>query len=121
MNWTLQNSQRSLPTATTFADSAMSPRHLVNIKWDKYMPRAMMFTNELRYQSDQFQFDNRQGTRIPGFYIWNARFSIRILAADMFVAVDNITRRRYAETATNVLFPQPDRSYWTGVSIRFIN
>jgi len=131
VNWTAQKSRRSLPTAPAMADSAMSPRHLVDVKWDKHMPRSMTFSNELRYQSEQFELDGGQGVRIPGFYVWNARFSLRILAADMYFAIDNIARRRYAETTgqnplsgggtATVLSPQPDRTFWTGVSIRFLN
>lgn len=129
--WTAQKSRRTSSLSAEKLDSAMTPRHLVTARWDKHIPHAMMLTNEIQYQSEQFELDGRAGLRIPSFYVWNARYSLRILAADMYFAINNITRRRYAETIAHyepagggivsVLSPQPERSYWIGVSIRFIN
>ncbi len=130
-NWTVQKSQRSLATTNGYVDAAMSPRQLAFLKIDKHLRHNMVFTNEVRYQSEQFESDNKQGERIPSFYVWNMRFAVRILAADMYVAMDNVTNRRYAEAfgqapvagggTTTVLSPQPNRSFWTGFSVRFLN
>ncbi len=129
--YTLQNSERKLPGYAGFVDAAMSPHNLLTAIWDFHFPPKMKLTNEITYQSEQFELDNKQGVRVPGFYTWNARWSLRILTADMFFAAHNITRRRYAETTarapvsgggyTTVLSPQPERTFWIGASIRFIN
>ena len=108
----------------------MTPHHLVSWSLDQHMPRNMVLTNELRYQSKQYELPGEQGLKLPNFLTWNARFALRILAADMYLAVDNIMNVHYAETfATapettghvSVLSPQSARTYWTGISIRFLN
>jgi outer membrane receptor protein involved in Fe transport len=129
LNWTLQRAETKADETGQVA-SAMTPRHLLRLTIDKHMRRKMVFTNELRYQGKQFSLPDHQGVKVPGFLTWNARFALRILAADLYVAVDNITNTRYAEAlgtesdlggAISVLSPQPVRTYWTGVSIRFVN
>lgn len=130
-HWTVQQGKRSHPSAPNFLPSAFSPRHLLTAKLDEHLTKAITFTNEVRYQSDQFEMDNHQGVRIPDFYTWNARFSVKILSAHLYFEAENITNRRYAETVAHltplggpvpsVLSPQPNRTFWTGVTIRFVN
>jgi outer membrane cobalamin receptor len=130
LSWTVQHSRTRLDESSAWVPSAMTPHHLLDVRLDKHMPRNMVFSNELRYQTQQFELPNEQGLKLPHFLIWNTRFALRILAADMYVAVDNIMNVPYAETfATapettgnvSVLSPQPARTYWTGISIRFID
>jgi outer membrane receptor protein involved in Fe transport len=128
--WTVQRGEISLDTAPGWVSSAMTPEHLFSFSVDKHMRHAMVFSNELRYQTKEYELPNQQGLKLPHFLLWNARFALRILAADLYFAVDNVTNTHYAETfataaeatATNsVLAPQPTRTYWTGFSIRFID
>ncbi len=130
LSWTVQQGQIALDGAPGWVSSAMTPRQLLGWSLDKHMKRQMVLTNELRYQSGEFELPNDQGLNLPHFLLWNARFALRILAADMYFAVDNISNVHYAETfATapetggnvSVLSPQPTRTYWTGMSIRFID
>lgn len=130
-HWTVQNSRRSLPTSPSYVDSALSPHQLLTVRWEKHFPRSITISNEIRHQSDQYEFDNRQGLKIPASSIWNARLSLKILSADLYFSIDNISRERYSEAigqnptpgggTTSVLSPQNDRSFWTGISIRFTN
>lgn len=125
-SWTSQKSERTIPDQFTDVEAAMSPRNVVYGRLRQNLPRKLFLTNELRYQSAQFEEDNRQGLRIPGFYTWNIRFGMKIWAADLFVQMDNVTRRRYAETIASsatgsVLSPQPEQLFWAGLTIKFIN
>ena len=131
ISWTEQRSRRETTAFPGDVAAAMSPRTLMTARLEKHMRRAIIVTNEVLYQSEQFELDNRQGLRVPGSYVWNARFSLRILTADLYFSANNITRRRYAETTAlaplpaggvvSVLSPQPERTFWAGISIRFIN
>ncbi|MCG3203373.1 MAG: Vitamin B12 transporter BtuB [Elusimicrobia bacterium] len=128
-HWTHQNSERSLPSTSGFVDSALSPQDLFSAKWIKHFPRKIFLENEIQHQADQYELDNRQGLKIPASTLWNARITFKILSADLYFAINNILRERYAEAigknpnsgggTTSVLSPQPERTYWTGVSILF--
>jgi outer membrane receptor for ferrienterochelin and colicin len=83
-------------------------------------------TQQVRYHSPQYSEADRGGVKVPSFYVWNVRLSFKIWSADLFAQLDNLTRRRYAETALTgdagtFLAPQPERVYWVGVRIRFLD
>jgi outer membrane receptor protein involved in Fe transport len=45
---------------------------------------------------------------------------LRILKADIYTSVDNVTNRRiYDALAGTNLVPQPNRTFWAGFTIRF--
>ncbi len=130
--WTAQESHRSLAGGGSFSSTAMTPRHLVFAQLNQHLPGKLTLTNEIQYKSEQYQFDNRFGVRVPPFYVWNLRVKIKILKADLHADIENVTSRRYAEavnTFTPVggsvpltsLLPLPERTYWAGITIRFDN
>jgi vitamin B12 transporter len=119
-NWTAQKSQRDTPASAGFVQSAMTPRSLVNVRYVQALPWALTLTNDVRYQSEQFEFDNRGGRRVAPYYTWNSRFSFKLWQADLYIAVENVTNRRYADTILSGLAPQPARTFWGGLSIRFL-
>ncbi len=118
--WTAQKSERKTPLTAMFEATAMTPQHMAFVKHEQKLPWALKMTNEVRYQSEQFELDGRNATRIPSYYTWNALFSFKLWQADLFTGVHNVTNRRYADTFLTGLAPQPARTFWGGLAIRFI-
>lgn len=123
--WTIQKSRIDENNNSGFVEAAMAPSRLASIQLETALPRKLRLINEWRYQSEQFELPNRLGLRVPGHGVWNVRFLAIILKAEAYLAAENISRERYAETiagtATPVLAPQPDVTFWTGLRIRFDN
>ncbi len=119
-HWTVQRSQRDV-TGPGFKDTAMTPRHLARAALEQYCPLSITLANELRYESERFERDDRQGRRLPGFTVWNIHLGVKILKADLYFDVENVTQRRTTEALATGFIPQADRTYWGGVSIRFEN
>lgn len=129
VHWMFQKSRRSLEDGRGFLTSPLSPSHLGFFRLNHHLPLHFTLSNELRYQSGQFELDDKRGVRIPAYVLWNVRTRVKILGADLYFDIENVTRRRYADTLfpnvlingtpRTVLSPQPERTYWTGVSIRF--
>jgi outer membrane receptor protein involved in Fe transport len=119
-NWTYQRSRRQPSSGSAFVPSPMTPNHLATVRFEQILSHDMKITNEYRYQSEQFQLDNHGGIRVRPYYIWNIRYSLRILKADIYTSVDNVTNRRiYDALAGTNLVPQPNRTFWAGFTIRF--
>lgn len=106
----------------------LTPRHMADYQLTWGPSPSLALTNGVRYVSKQYQGDNQTGLDLPCYATWNARVSKKILAAEFHLAVENILNRRYARSFDNdpVTFaasrnPQPDRTFWTGVTIGFSN
>lgn len=131
-SWVYQRSRRNFHMGEGLILTRMTPRHLVLIRATQILPIRMTLTNEIQYQSEQFELDNDQGLKVPGHYVWNVRFRIRILTAHLHFDVENITQQLYADniatytptgssTQQTALAPQSARTFWAGISIRFVN
>jgi outer membrane cobalamin receptor len=118
-HWTALKSERDTPTSDGYVQSAMTPRRTAFIRLEQKLPWALNFINDVRYQSEQYQSDNRSGVRLPPYYTWDTRIAFRLWQADLYLAMENVTNRRYADTILGNLAPQPGRTFWTGLSIRF--
>lgn len=104
----------------------LTPRHVAYYQVAGQFGDAWEWANTLLYRSGQFERDDEKGLTLPPFAVWNTRLSKRLLASELFVAVDNILDRRYAETFDNdpLTFqtsrnPQPGRRVSVGVSVEF--
>jgi outer membrane receptor protein involved in Fe transport len=85
----------------------------------------------LRYQEKQWESAGEQGLKVPSYMVWDLRFGCKILSADLYFEAQNLAGRRYADTydvytplsgsSQSRLAPQPEQSFWAGLSIRFEN
>jgi len=125
-HWTNQQSQRDKEFGGGLSETALTPKNLGFVRLTNYIGPIMSLSNEIRYQSEQFELDGRAGLRIPSSTIWNIRYQLKILATDFYFEVENVDQRRYADTLANaqgttVLAPQPERTYFAGFSMKFTN
>ncbi|MCB4755783.1 MAG: TonB-dependent receptor plug domain-containing protein [Elusimicrobia bacterium] len=131
-SWTVQRGRRTSPSGSRLRETAMTPRHQFLINLDQFLRHNMTLTNEWRYQSAQYQYDDRSGIKLPSYVVWNIRLKVRILKGDFFAEAGNVLNRHYADnmvtttpdgTATPVsaLAPQPNRTFSAGFMIRFDN
>jgi outer membrane receptor protein involved in Fe transport len=115
-----------------FVDTAQTPAHRINYDIDTLLPWDVTLTNYVQYVSKVYQLADRGGAVLPSYAVWNARLSkaIRyraITGSEVYVGVNNILDRRYAESFdadpnnfSNVTFnPQPPRTYYVGATLRF--
>ncbi len=103
--------------SSEFLALRLSPRHSASAELNLEAPNKWVLTNTVRYLHKQFTSDGDKGSKLPSFTLWGARLSKTILAADFYVAVDNITDKHYTESI--VFDPMPGRTFGAGVTIRF--
>jgi vitamin B12 transporter len=117
---TYQRSMGNSLTSSRYVPLRRTPRHLLNAQasWDA--TRGWILTAGARYSSRQFENDGEAGLMVPSHTLWNARISKKILGAELYVGGENLTNRRYADAfGFGVLVPQPGRTFWSGMTIRF--
>jgi hypothetical protein len=128
---TRQSNKVSLPGQPANLEARLSPKTLALARIEQRFPLKMRLMNEIRYKSEQWEFDNRGGARIPSYYVVNSRLAFIILRSEFFIGVENLTGRRYADafgsftptggSSQTVLWPRPTRSFFGGFTIRFAN
>ncbi len=119
-NYTYQRAIGNSSTSADYQSLRLTPRHMANISATWLAPRNWQLTNTLQYVDKQFEFDDNTGRKLPSHTLWNARLAKKVLAAELYAAVDNITDKHYAESfGFGTLNPLPGRTYWGGVTIRF--
>jgi outer membrane receptor protein involved in Fe transport len=124
-NWTSQSAKRGDRA------SRMTPRQFGSLRLSRELPRSITCTNTLRYQGPQWQLDDKQGLKLPSSLVWDLRFAFKILSADLYFEAQNLNRERYADATAlytpasgsnqTLLEPQPERTFWAGITIRFEN
>lgn len=129
-NWTYQRGIHSEGGAP-FVPRRLTPRHRVNVAMVKHLSLNYSLTNILRYQSEQYELDNRRGLRLPGYYSWDIRINVKIHEALFYAQCSNVTNRRYADAIVSYtppggsliesLSPQAGRAFFGGVTIKFLN
>lgn len=120
---TTQKSRQSQPNGDLL-DSPLTPRHHFFAGLDTQLPAGLTLVNEIHYQSEQFEGAGKTGIRLPSYYSWDVRLLIKMLKAFAYIEADNVTGQSFADTIVGspaVLSPQPDRTYWTGITIHFKN
>jgi outer membrane receptor protein involved in Fe transport len=112
----------SSATSSQNVPLSFTPRNNVNVTTTVEAPRQIRLINTLRYTSKTFEKDGEKGLKIPSFFVWDVGFVKKVLAADLSFSVRNILDKHYADTSTfGALNPQPGRTYWGGVTIRFVD
>jgi outer membrane receptor protein involved in Fe transport len=100
----------------------LTPRHLASAQITWFAPDEWEVVQTLQYTDKQYEMDGERGVKLPSTTLWNARFSKKILGADLYAAVDNILDKRYAGSFSfSAYYPQPGRTFSLGVNIRFID
>ncbi len=125
-NYTYQRSKSPATNKSHFVDNPLNPHHLANIGLDFELPAQITFTNLVRYVGKQYSSEDRKGTLLPSYAVWNARVAMKFKIGEIFAGVNNILDRRYAEsfdfdpiTFATTLSPMPVRNCYAGVMVRF--
>lgn len=103
--------------SSEFLALRLSPRHSASAELNLESSNKWVLTNTVRYLHKQYTSDGDKGSKLPSFTLWGARLTKTILAADFYVAVDNITDKHYTESI--VFDPMPGRTFGAGVTMRF--
>ena len=118
--YTYQRAVGSSLSSSRYVPLRRTPRHMAEARLTWQAPRKWDLTGGARYASRQYENDNEGGLKIPGCTVLDARVAKRLLGAELYMAADNLTNRRYADAfGFSVLIPQPGRTYRGGIEIRF--
>jgi len=127
-NVTLRDAERRDNGTTAFGQAPLSSRLLAGGQISLLLPAAVTMINELRYQSEQFEFTGRTGRQLPPFVTWNLKFTVKIHSAQLYFAAENLAAKKYGEAFGSAalapsagLAPQPPRTFWAGIAMRFID
>lgn len=111
--------------------SPMTPTKFGSVSLSQFLPRKFTLTNTLRYQEKQWELAGGQGLKIPSYMVWDLRLGCKIHSADLYFEAQNLAGRHYADTydvytpligsRQSRLAPQPEQTFWAGLSIRFEN
>lgn len=125
-NYTLTKAQGQRLGETHFIPLRLTPMHAVNYRLTFHATKSLDIINTVQYVSHQFQTDDRRGLRLAPYTLWNARVEQNIKWFQVFAEVRNITDRLYGESiGSGATFgvsnpvPQPGRTYWGGVKVKF--
>ena len=128
VNYTYTRAKGNSLTSSDFVDLPLVPRHALNVGVALDIPRGPTVSNFVQYVSEQSRFNSFLMVKeiLPSYAVWNARISQPVKTLEIFVGVNNILDRRYAEsfdsdpaTFTTTLVPQPDRTYMAGLNMTF--
>jgi outer membrane receptor protein involved in Fe transport len=126
MNYAYQRAVGDAAGFSGFVPLRLTPQHMANCEliWD--LPKRWSVSGSLQYVHKQYELDNEMGIKLPSYTLWHARLSKKILGAELYFGVENITDIRYAEafsthptTFATTIYPQPGRTFWGGMTIRF--
>ena len=120
LNYTYQRAVENRLDSSKYRSIRQTPRHLVHAGLTWEAPRGWSLTGVLDASSRQFDEKGDQGPKARGHATLNARLAKTILGADLFFEEENIMNRPYAEAFRNgALVPQPGRTFWAGITLRF--
>ena len=106
-----------------------APAHRLNYLMNlSVSPWDAELGSSLQYVSQQWTGNNRAGLKLPDYAVWNLSASKKVGILELRVGVDNVLERRYAQNATegfagftpDLFFPQPGRTYWGSVAVKFL-
>jgi vitamin B12 transporter len=129
-NYTYQRAVGNSLASSAFVPLRLTPRHMANEQLTWVGRTGWSLTNSVQYVHKQYQLDGEKGLKLPSYTVWNARLAKKILGAEAYLGVDNITNKRYAEAigsyfdpltlvSSTTLYPQPGRTFWGGITMRF--
>ncbi|MBI4396655.1 MAG: TonB-dependent receptor [Elusimicrobia bacterium] len=115
-------------TQSRYRPLRLTPKHTAHYRFTWTSSGGWNITNTLRYVHKQFQLDGENGLKLPSMTLWDIRFTKRILAADLYFALDDVTNKRYADafgsdpaTFATTRLPLPGRTFRGGITIRFVD
>lgn len=127
-NVTYRDTRRKEPGQSSFGRAPMAPRQMAWGEVDYRLPAKITFINEVRYEGASFENTGGTGRRLPPFALWNVKFTVNIFSALLYVSAENVLARHYAEgfgdpslAPAAGLEPQPTRTFWAGITIRFLD
>ncbi len=104
----------------------LTPKHRANYFVDWQAPFKVTLNSSVNYVDVQYfpNFNGKGQTVLHPYILWNVRVAKKIGPLEAFFGVDNITETRYASNANppgafTGFFPQPGRTYWGGVNVKF--
>ena len=104
-----------------FIELSFVPRNRFNYLSWFYLPGNVDLGSTLHYVGEQYTSKNRTGIKLPDYLTWDLEISYRWKAARLQMGVRNVLERRYAENGGfGVIYPQPGRTFWGGVSVQFL-
>ncbi len=116
INYTYLLNEGATDGESTLRTLSYSPRHSGRLTLEGPLPFAFAFSTTARFTSRCFAGNGETGTRLPSYWVWDARLSKRIHEAELYFRLENIADRRYVELNG---YPLPGRTFWGGLSIRF--
>jgi outer membrane receptor protein involved in Fe transport len=127
LSYTHQRARGNTAARSEFVPLLQTPEDLATALIDWNVAGGLSLINTAHASAEQFEQNDHQGKRAPGYLVWNARLEQRVKSVTFFAGVDNITDEHYAEsfnfdsntTFETTLVPQPGRAYRGGVSIRW--
>lgn len=121
LSYTYQRAVGNSVTSSEYLPIRFTPRHIAGAEATWHAPKRWDLTAGVRYAAEQFSSDGLKGTKIPSHTVWNARVAKTILGAELFFKGENLGNRHYADSLGQggALLPQPGRTYWAGMTLRF--
>lgn len=129
LNYTFQRAKGNSGTTSKYVPLRLTPPHMANgtLIWDgSGCLKGFEVSNTVQYVARQYQSNGNQGEKLPSYGLWHARVTKKWGFGEVFLGVDNITNKRYAEsfdsdpnTWATTFNPAPDRTYRGGVKITF--
>lgn len=97
------------------------PHHRANCEIDYLNDFGFSLNLSCEYVHNQWERRDKSGHRIPSRTILNGRVSQKILDAEVFLALDNITDKRYITRTDGFgkFYPLPGRTLRGGIAWRF--
>ncbi len=119
LNWSFVNNtiKKKGEEQKGFQKPAYSPEHTVSYMLRYIFPMNIFITATIEYVAQQYSQDDKKGVELPSYTLANLRLSQKIGLLEYFVAVENISNKRYI---TRDGYPLPGITYSLGVNLRFL-
>ncbi len=121
INYTYLHSAGKSENEDDYVILEFKPHHRANCEINYLNNFGLGMNLSCEYVHNQWEQRNKSGYRIPSRTILNGRISQKILDAEIFLAIDNITDKRYITRTDGFgkFYPLPGRTYRGGIMWRF--
>lgn len=123
----LQSEGKGQGFSDHFVELSFVPNNRINYLNDITLPFGFGLGNTVRFVQQQYTGNNRTGQKLPDYVTWDSEVSYKWKDIKLRFGVNNLLEQRYAENGSSasafgpaVLFPQPCRTFWGGVSVSFL-
>lgn len=125
-NYTYQRARENSVNTSSYVDIALTPAHMANYTMGLRSKAGFTITQTWQYIGRQYELDDRKGRVLASYGLWHARASQQFKKVNVFVGVNNILDKRYAEAFdfdtvnfVDTIDPLPGRTYYGGVDLHF--